>query len=188
MEKDKEMDRETEAERCRVTAGGGGRGEVDGRGGAGALGSTGNQPLPGALGACFPISAGVLGAPPSPNHLSPLRRRKLRLREGKGEACSKLGTKARSQALPLPAAHPIPPAPLAPTAISGHSLLHVRQGPRQPRPHPPAGEHHSGLSCPQIVIIQDQAWVPRRSACPSLGIRDFLEEVTSDLALGGGGQ
>lgn len=78
----------------------------------------------------FPVSAGRLG--PSCPH-SPLWRRKLRLREVKGEACSKLGTDARSQALPLPAAHPIHPAPpalprpLAPTAISRHSLLCVRQ-------------------------------------------------------------
>lgn len=110
---------------------GGGPGEADARDRAGVLGSIGNKPLPDALGASVSLSLpGGLDLPAPTPHCGG---RKLRLREVKGEACSKLGTDARSQALPLPAAHPIHPAPptlprpLAPTAISRHSLLCVQQ-------------------------------------------------------------
>ena len=114
----------------------------------------------------------------------------------KGEACSKLGTNAEipgsspSCCPPHPSGATRPPPP---AGTNGHqqTLPALCQAVTQTSPAPPsrAGEHRKGLSCPHMVIIQDQAWgCPEGGpAPPCLWIReDFLEEVTSDLALGWG--
>lgn len=86
------------------------------------------------------------------------------------------GPMPRSQALPLPAAHPIhlaPPAlphPLAPTAIS--TLPALCQAVTQTSLAQPsrAEEHRKGLSCLHMVIIQDQAWgFPEGGPDPAFG-------------------
>lgn len=150
-------------ERCRVRAGGGGPGRSGWEGRGRSPRQRWDQPLAVHLQPQFPhLCQGR--TPPTAAPGSQFRGRKLRFSEGKGEACTKLRTEAGSQALPLPAAHPIRP-PQAPMAISRHSLLMPGSDPDRLGP---------TLQC-------GSQWCPdRENSRPGLGLR--VRKLVQDLS------
>lgn len=120
----RKVESETDRQRCRVRgelvrAGNGGSGEAGQWRPAGALHSTGDQPLPGALRLSFPISARVLDPPHTHSPHSPTQDRGGSGGSGRGRARS---TVSRAWTLDPRLFRPIHPAPAQGTSGQQQTL------------------------------------------------------------------